>query len=199
MCTVGLELETDVDEAGLSHISLHFYDVEWLLEEFLKWHICFGLHEGAELSITVRRPWFKSRLGLFCVEFAGSPCACVGFPWTLQLPPTIQKMLYRLIGNSKVSLVTIELWTHFRVTGSLRKGYSVLMMRSHRTSECRQEFRISCDTSRNGHMLQLAKKKWSILYLFFSRQLTILQRGLKNKKQRSRNTSEIKLFLPEQK
>ena len=34
---------------------------------------------------------FKSRLRPFCVEFASSPCACVGFLRALLVPPTIQR------------------------------------------------------------------------------------------------------------
>ncbi|MED6287018.1 hypothetical protein CHARACLAT_012159 [Characodon lateralis] len=30
-------------------------------------------------------------LGSFCMEFACSPCACVGFHWVLWLPPTVQR------------------------------------------------------------------------------------------------------------
>lgn len=36
------------------------------------------------LSLTVRRHWLKQQLALFCVDFAYSPCACVGVfmePW----------------------------------------------------------------------------------------------------------------------
>ena len=42
--------------------------------------------------------------GRFCVEFACSPCACVGSLWLLQLPPKVQKhakLRVRLTGHSK--------------------------------------------------------------------------------------------------
>lgn len=46
--------------------------------------------------LTVRRPLFESQP--FCVTFACSPCACVGFPKALQLPPIYSKdMLHWLI------------------------------------------------------------------------------------------------------
>ena len=55
------------------------------------------LHEGS---------WFEPQQGPFCVEFACSPCACVGF---LQvLPPTVKKDMHvRLIGGSKLSVGVI--------------------------------------------------------------------------------------------
>lgn len=33
-------------------------------------------------------------LGPFCVEFACSPCACVGSLWVLWIPPTVQRPAY---------------------------------------------------------------------------------------------------------
>lgn len=34
--------------------------------------------------------WFKPH-GPFCVEFASSPCACVGFLWVLQLLTIVER------------------------------------------------------------------------------------------------------------
>jgi len=51
-----------------------------------------GLHSGAvgslQLALQQEGPGFES--GSFCMEFAHSPCACVGSLWVLWLPPTVQ-------------------------------------------------------------------------------------------------------------
>ena len=57
-----------------------------------------GLYSGVVVStfaLQQEDPWFDSRLvpspGSFCMEFACSPCACVGSLRVLRLPPTVQK------------------------------------------------------------------------------------------------------------
>lgn len=39
--------------------------------------------------------WFKSRLGLFCIEVACSPYACVCSHWVFWYPPKVQKCVFR--------------------------------------------------------------------------------------------------------
>lgn len=44
--------------------------------------------------------------GTFCVDFACSPCVCVGFHWEFWFPPTVQRWtgLNRCTGDANVSL-----------------------------------------------------------------------------------------------
>lgn len=54
----------------------------------------FGLQGATGVSafhLTARRPWLKSQLGPFCLEFVCSYHACMGFLCTLWLLPTVQR------------------------------------------------------------------------------------------------------------
>jgi len=67
----------------------------------------FGLHGGVVVSTVTSQQEssrFNSRLGPFCVEFAGSHRVCVVLPGYSGFLPPSKNMRVRLIGDPKLSL-----------------------------------------------------------------------------------------------
>ncbi|MED6241926.1 hypothetical protein ATANTOWER_030197 [Ataeniobius toweri] len=63
------------------------------------WH---GGAVGSTVALQQEAPGLPDE-GYFCMEFASSPCACVGSLRVFRLPPTVQGMTVRFIGLSKLS------------------------------------------------------------------------------------------------
>lgn len=63
---------------------------------------------GVVVHWLVLFPYCKTAPGLnlrlLCVEYACSPCACVGFLQVLRFPPTLQYMLIRSTAYTKLPM-----------------------------------------------------------------------------------------------
>uniref|UniRef100_A0A3B3Y7H5 Vascular endothelial growth factor C n=1 Tax=Poecilia mexicana TaxID=48701 RepID=A0A3B3Y7H5_9TELE len=83
-----------------------------------------GCIVGRAAALQQEGSGFNSQPGSFCMDFACSPCACVGFLWVLRFPPTDQKHDCQVIGLSKLSLgvcvcMVVCLCAALRQTGDL--------------------------------------------------------------------------------